>query len=79
MLNLLPKIKLGFGKAEVVKSAKGAAIAGVGAAAYTTLSSVGLLPDILKGEEVAPYTVAALAVLVNLARQLLTQHSESEY
>ena len=43
----LPKIKLGFGKAEVVKSAKGAAIAGVGAVAYTGLSSVGLLPDIL--------------------------------
>ena len=75
----LPKIKLGFGKAEVVKSAKGAEIAGVCPVAYTGLSSIGLLPDILKGEEIAPYTVAALAVLVNLARQLLTQHSASEY
>tara|TARA_R100000808_G_scaffold6206_1_gene18581 strand:+ start:161 stop:397 length:237 start_codon:yes stop_codon:yes gene_type:complete len=75
----LPKIKIGFGKKELVKSTKGAAIAGVGAVAYSTLSGMGLMPEALKGEEIAPYTVGALAVVVNLVRQFLTQHSVSDY
>tara|TARA_Y100000310_G_scaffold338657_1_gene428988 strand:- start:11878 stop:12114 length:237 start_codon:yes stop_codon:yes gene_type:complete len=74
-----PKIELGFGKKELAKSTKGAAIAGVGAVAFSMLSGIGVLPDVLRGDEIAPYTVAALAVVVNLVRQFFTQHSSSEY
>ena len=75
----LPKIKLGFGKTEFVKSTKGAAIAGVGATAYAGVSSYGLMPGALQAEAVVPFTVAALAALINLARQILAHHSESSY
>ena len=65
------KFKLGFGKAEVVKAAKGAGVAGGGAVLATALNEVGLLPDSLMAPPLGPYVVAALAVGINLARQLI--------
>ena len=41
------KFKLGFGKAEVTKAAKGAGIAGGGAVLATALMEVGILPNAL--------------------------------
>ena len=48
------KFKLGFGKAEVTKAAKGAGVAGGGAVLATALMEVGLLPDALMAPLSAP-------------------------
>ena len=63
------KFKLGFGKAEVTKAAKGAGVAGGGAVLATALSEVGLMPEALMQPPVGPYVVAALAVAINIIRQ----------
>ena len=72
------KFKLGFGKAEVTKAVKGAGVAGGGAVLATALSEVGLLPDARFAPPVGPYVVAALAVGVNLVRQLIRDNTGGE-
>ena len=69
------KFKLGFGQAEMVKAAKGAGVAGGGAVLATALMEVGLLPDALMAPPFGPYVVAALAVGINLVRQLIKDNA----
>ena len=68
-------MKLGFGKTELLKAVKGAALAGGGAVAATGLNGMGILPNDLFQPPVGPYVVAALAVVINLARQLITDNT----
>jgi len=69
------KISLGFGKTELLKAAKGAGLAGGGAVAATGLNEIGVLPDNLFQPPYGPYVVAALAVAINLARQLIRDNT----
>jgi hypothetical protein len=73
---VLPKvIKLGFGKAEVVKTGKGLAVGGIGAAAVQVLVSYGWLPQALMEPDVLPYTVAVAAAIVNALRQFIRDNT----
>jgi hypothetical protein len=68
-------MKLGFGKTELLKAVKGAALAGGGAVTATGLNGMGVLPDDLFQPPVGPYIVAALAVVINLVRQLIKDNT----
>ena len=71
---LISYVKIGIGKTEAAKITKGFAVAGIGAALYSTILGMGYMPDALSGTDIAPYTVAGLSVGVNFIRQLFTNH-----
>jgi len=68
-------IKVGFGKKETSKTAKGAAVGGVGAIAYSVLSDIGVMPVALSAPDVVPYVVAGLSAVINSVRQFFTDNS----
>ena len=68
------KINIGFGKKEAQKTAKGAAVGGVGAVAYSVLSDIGIMPVALSAPDVVPYVVAGLAAAINSIRQFFTNN-----
>ena len=76
---MLDKIKeninIGFGKKETSKTAKGAAVGGVGAIAYSVLSDIGIMPVALSTPDVVPYVVAGLSAVINSIRQFFTDNS----
>ena len=76
---MLDKIKeninIGFGKKETSKTAKGAAVGGVGAIAYSVLSDIGIMPVALSTPDVVPYVVAGLSAVINSVRQFFTDNS----
>ena len=76
---MLDKIKenisIGFGKKETSKTAKGAAVGGVGAIAYSVLSDIGGMPVALSAPDVVPYVVAGLSAVINSVRQFFTDNS----
>ena len=76
---MLDKIKeninIGFGKKETSKTAKGAAVGGVGAIAYSVLSDIGIMPVALSAPDVVPYVVAGLSAVINSIRQFFTDNS----
>ena len=67
------KIEIGFGARETEKTAKGAAVGGVGAVAYSVLSDLGVMPVALSAPDVVPYVVAGLAAGINAVRQFFTK------
>jgi len=69
-------IQIGFGKKETSKTAKGAAVGGVGAIAYSVLSDLGVMPLALSAPDVVPYVVAGLSAIINSVRQFFTNNSE---
>jgi|TARA_R110000787_G_scaffold67975_1_gene152125 hypothetical protein len=71
---LIRYVQIGIGKTEAAKITKGFAVGGIGAALYSAIVGMGYMPDALAATEVAPYTVAGLAVVVNSIRQLFTNH-----
>ena len=64
-------IKIGFGKKEMAKTAKGAAVGGVGAVAYTLISDFGFMPVALSAPDIVPYVVAGLSTVINSIHQFL--------
>ena len=76
---MLDKIKeninIGFGKKETSKTAKGAAVGGVGAIAYTVISDLGYMPAALSAPDIVPYVVAGLSAIINAVRQFFTDNS----
>ena len=62
-------INIGFGKKEVAKTTKGAAVGGVGACAYSVISNLGYMPESLTTPDVVPFVVAGLAAVINSIRQ----------
>jgi len=68
-------ISIGFGKKETSKTAKGAAVGGVGAIAYSVLSDIGVMPVALSAPDVVPYVVAGLSAVINSVRQFFTDNS----
>ena len=74
--SVLPKIiKVGFGKTEVVKTGKGLAVGGMGAAAVQIAASMGWLPEAVLEPAVLPYTVAIAAAIVNALRQFIRDNT----
>jgi len=77
---MLDKIKeninIGFGKKETAKTAKGAAVGGVGAIAYTVISDLGYMPTALSAPDIVPYVVAGLSAVINFVRQFFTNNSK---
>ena len=69
-------IQIGVGKTETSKTAKGAAVGGVGAVAYSILSDFGVMPLALSAPDVVPYVVAGLSAIINSVRQFFTNNSE---
>ena len=69
-------IQIGFGKKETSKTAKGAAVGGVGAVAYSVLSDLGVMPLALSAPDIVPYVVAGLSPIINSVRQFFTNNSE---
>tara|TARA_R110002020_G_scaffold408254_1_gene618160 strand:- start:609 stop:857 length:249 start_codon:yes stop_codon:yes gene_type:complete len=69
-------IQIGFGKKETSKTAKGAAVGGVGAIAYSVLSDLGVMPLALSAPDVVPYVVAGLSAIINSVRQFFTRQAE---
>ena len=69
-------IQIGFGKKETSKTAKGAAVGGVGAVAYSVLSDLGVMPLALSAPDIVPYVVAGLSAIINSVRQFFTNNSE---
>ena len=67
-------IHIGFGAKETAKTAKGAAVGGMGACAYSVLSSLGYMPDSLQTPDVVPYVVAGLSAVINSIRQFFTNN-----
>ena len=67
-------IHLGFGAKETAKTAKGAAVGGMGACAYSLLSNLGYMPDSLTTPDVVPYVVAGLSAVINSIRQFFTNN-----
>jgi hypothetical protein len=67
-------INIGFGKKEVTKTAKGAAVGGVGAVAYSVISNLGYMPDALSTPDIVPYVVAGLSAAINSIRQFFTNN-----
>ena len=66
-------IQIGFGKKETAKTAKGAAVGGVGAVAYSILSDLGVMPVALSAPDIVPYVVAGLSAIINSVRQFFTR------
>ncbi len=64
-------LKIGFGKAEAAKTARGVGIAGAGAAVVQVLDSLGRLPAAATDPAVLPYTVAVVAAIINTVRQFI--------
>ena len=71
-------INIGFGKKETSKTAKGAAVGGVGAIAYTVISDLGYMPAALSTPDIVPYVVAGLSAIINSVRQFFTDNSGGE-
>ena len=69
-------IQVGFGKKETRKTAKGAAVGGVGAVAYTVISDLGYMPTALSAPDIVPYVVAGLSAIINSVRQFFTNNAE---
>ena len=69
-------IKVGFGKKETTKTAKGAAVGGVGAVAYSIISNLGYMPAALSTPDIVPYVVAGLSAIINSVRQFFTNNSK---
>ncbi len=69
-------IQVGFGKKETAKTAKGAAVGGVGAVAYTVISNLGYMPAALSAPDIVPYVVAGLSAIINSVRQFVTRQAE---
>ena len=69
-------IQVGFGKKEITKIAKGAAVGGVGAVAYTVISDLGYMPAALSAPDIVPYVVAGLSAIINSVRQFFTNNAE---
>ena len=69
-------IQVGFGKKETAKTAKGAAVGGVGAVAYTVISDLGYMPTALSAPDIVPYVVAGLSAIINSVRQFFTNNAE---
>ncbi len=67
-------IHIGFGAKETAKTAKGAAVGGMGACAYSVLSNLGYMPDSLQTPDVVPYVVAGLSAVINSIRQFFTNN-----
>tara|TARA_R110000824_G_C15048606_1_gene661173 strand:+ start:118 stop:414 length:297 start_codon:yes stop_codon:yes gene_type:complete len=73
---VLPKvIKVGFGKAEALKTTKGLAVGGVGVAAVQILASYGWLPEAALDPTVMPYTVVLAGAAVNVLRQFVRDNT----
>ena len=68
-------IQVGFGKKETAKTAKGAAVGGMGAVAYTIISDLGYMPTALSAPDIVPYVVAGLSAAINSVRQFITNNS----
>ena len=68
-------IQVGFGKKETAKTAKGAAVGGMGASAYTIISDLGYMPAALSAPDIVPYVVAGLSAAINSVRQFITNNS----
>ena len=68
-------INIGFGKKETSKTAKGAAVGGVGAVAYSVISNLGYMPAALSSPDIVPYVVAGLSAIINSVRQFFTDNS----
>ena len=75
---MLDKIKeninIGFGKKETAKTAKGAAVGGVGAVAYSVISNLGYMPDALSTPDIVPYVVAGLTTAINMVKQFFQKN-----
>ena len=69
-------IQVGFGKKETAKTAKGAAVGGVGAVAYSIISNLGYMPAALSTPDIVPYVVAGLSAIINSVRQFFTDNSK---
>jgi uncharacterized membrane protein YozB (DUF420 family) len=69
-------IQVGFGKKETSKTAKGAAVGGVGAVAYSVISDLGYMPTALSAPDIVPYVVAGLSAIINSVRQFFTNNSK---
>ena len=67
-------INIGFGKAETAKTAKGAAVGGVGAVAYTIISDLGYMPTALSTPDLVPYVVAGLTTAINMVKQFFQKN-----
>ena len=67
-------IQVGFGKAETAKTAKGAAVGGVGAVAYSVISNLGYMPDALSTPDIVPYVVAGLTTAINMVKQFFQKN-----
>ena len=79
MKDLLVKhIKLGIGKKEIGKTGKGAVVGGVGALAYSIISSMGYMPDAFTTPDVMQFVVAGLTTGINFVRQFFTNHLSQE-
>ena len=70
-------IQIGFGATETKKSAKGVAVGGVGAVAYSVISDLGYMPAALSAPDIVPYVVAGLAAAINTVRQFFTNNLEN--
>ena len=68
-------IQIGFGKTETSKTAKGAAVGGMGAVAYTIINDLGYMPVALSAPDIVPYVVAGLSAVINSVRQFSTRQS----
>jgi hypothetical protein len=68
-------IEIGFGAKETTKTAKGAAVGGMGACAYSILSNLGYMPDSLQTPDVVPFVVAGLSAIINSIRQFFTNNT----
>ena len=67
-------IKVGFGKKETTKTAKGAAVGGMGAIAYTVISDLGYMPAALSAPDLVPYVVAGLTTAINMVKQFFQKN-----
>ena len=67
-------IQVGFGAKETAKTAKGAAMGGVGACAYSILSNLGYMPESLQTPDVIPYVVAGLTTVINMVKQFFQKN-----
>tara|TARA_R100000008_G_scaffold46799_1_gene27612 strand:- start:10433 stop:10666 length:234 start_codon:yes stop_codon:yes gene_type:complete len=67
-------IQVGFGKKETAKTAKGAAVGGVGAVAYSVISDLGYMPTALSAPDLVPYVVAGLTTVINMVKQFFQKN-----
>ena len=75
IVKIKESIQVGFGAKETAKTAKGAAVGGMGACVYSVLSSLGYMPDSFTTPDVVPYVVAGLSAIINSIRQFITNNS----